>query len=141
MSPYSFPVELDSHRSCLDYLDLQGDIKDHFEIKLQVAFDFLKKPGHFCAFPTISTTALSSCGLETETEAVAVQFMHDVLLNRVASSIHQRWFCWDSVELPTKMLQRIATSDKSSIGPSEHAKLDNFLQHNPSDSLSSPNTY
>ncbi|KAG2336048.1 hypothetical protein BDR05DRAFT_1006215 [Suillus weaverae] len=141
LSPYSFPVELDSFHSHLDYLDLQGDVKDHFDIKLQVAFDFLKKPGHFCAFPTISATAFSSCGLETETEVVAVKFMHDVLLNRLVPSIHQRWFCWDRVELPTKMLQRIATLDKSSIGPSEHAQLDDFLLPTPLDSLSLPNTF
>ncbi|KAG1884096.1 hypothetical protein F4604DRAFT_1919925 [Suillus subluteus] len=123
MSPRLFPVELDPVPNRLDYLDLQGEIKDHFDIKLSVAFEFLKKPGHFCSFPHIVTAVSSSCPLETEAE-----------LSRLAPLVRQRWFCWDKVELPNRMLQRIAALDQNSIASSEHVQPDGFLFPNPSDS-------
>ncbi|KAG1891134.1 hypothetical protein F4604DRAFT_1913947 [Suillus subluteus] len=132
MSPRSFPADLDPVHNRLDYLDLQGEIKDHFDIKLSVAFEFLKKPGHFCTFPTITTMALSSIHLEPEAEVAAVTIMHDILLNRIAPLVRQRWFCWDAVNLPTKMLQ--TSPDESSLTPSsKHVQPDHFLLPDPLD--------
>ncbi|KAG2069872.1 hypothetical protein BDR04DRAFT_1118811 [Suillus decipiens] len=136
MSPHLFPVELDPVPNHLDYLDLQGEIKDHFNIKLSVAFKFLKKPGHFCSFPHIITAVSSSCPLETNAEVATVTIIHDILLSRLVPLVCQRWFCWDKVKLPNRMLQTgIAALDQNPIASSEHVQPDNFLFPNPSDSL------
>ncbi|KAG2028903.1 hypothetical protein BDR03DRAFT_988100, partial [Suillus americanus] len=134
MSPRLFPVELDPVPNRLEYLDLQGEIKDHFEIKLSAAFEFLKKPGHFCASPQIVTAVASSCFLETEAEVATATIMHDILLNRLAPLVRQRWFCWNEVKLPKSMVERIAALDQNSSTSSEHVQPDGFLFPNPSDS-------
>ncbi|KAG1882374.1 hypothetical protein F4604DRAFT_1921539 [Suillus subluteus] len=130
-----FPVKQDPTTSHLDYLDLHGEIKDNFEIKLAVAFKFFKVPGHFCSKPAMTTTVLSSCPLENQAEVAMATVIHDILLHRLAPLIRERWFCWDTVDLPEKQRQRIAALDQSHIALSAHHQHDGFLFPSPSDSL------
>ncbi|KAG2364865.1 hypothetical protein BDR07DRAFT_1482030 [Suillus spraguei] len=141
MSPHLFPTELEPVYNRLEYLDLQGEIKDHFDITLSVAYEFLKKLGHFCTLPTITTTASSSICLKAKTEVVAVTIMHDIVLNRLAPLVRQHWFCWDKVKLPTKIFQRIVALDQNSITSSEYVQPDCFLLPDPLDSLSVPHVH
>ncbi|KAG2343822.1 hypothetical protein BDR05DRAFT_999729 [Suillus weaverae] len=137
MSPRLFPVELDPVPNHLEYLDLQGEIKDHFKIKLSVAFEFLKKPGHFCTSPQIVTAVASSCPLKTEAEVATATIMHDILLNQLVPLVRQCWFCWNEVKLPKSMVERIAALDQNSSTSSEHVQPDSFLYPNPTDSPNS----
>ncbi|OJA16680.1 hypothetical protein AZE42_13299 [Rhizopogon vesiculosus] len=111
----------------LDYLDLHGELKDVFEIKLMVAFKFIKKQGQFCRSPSMATTIHSSRPFETEAEVITATIIHDIFLGQLCPLVRQRWFGWDTVELPKKMLT-------APIAPSEHDLLDAFLFPSPSDS-------
>ncbi|KAG2743373.1 hypothetical protein P692DRAFT_20821481, partial [Suillus brevipes Sb2] len=100
-----FPTKDISMPSRLDYLDLHGEIKDYFEIKLAVAFEFVKVPGQFCSKPSMTAAVLSSCPLKNQDEVVTATIIHDIWLHRLVPLVRERWFCWDTVELPEKQRQ------------------------------------
>ncbi|KAG0703205.1 hypothetical protein DFH29DRAFT_874607 [Suillus ampliporus] len=120
MSPRLFPVELDPVPNCLQHLDLQGEIKDHFDIKLSVAFEFLKKQGHF--YSPIGSQSCVGCSSATDTG-----------LSADSAGMRSNYL--------KKMVERIAALDQNSSTSSEHVQPDGFLFPNPSDSPNGCHTH
>ncbi|KAG1737247.1 hypothetical protein EDB19DRAFT_1829673 [Suillus lakei] len=93
--------------SCLDYLDLQGEAKDVFELKIAASFTSDKLCGVGCSLPMITTALLASSPIK-EPELDGLLKIHKIFIGEVAPLVRQRWFSWDKVKLPRAMMKRIA---------------------------------
>lgn len=105
----------------LEYLDLHGQTvstysfslkfsscyeqKQYFEIKLTAEFSFEKRANTFCWFPTTKTTILPSTPIEGHIEKTMLEKLHTDFSRSIAHQVCRRWFDWDTVELPPKLLQ------------------------------------
>ncbi|KAG0695486.1 hypothetical protein DFH29DRAFT_880018 [Suillus ampliporus] len=96
----------------LNYLDLHGELKLRFEIKLSAEFLFEKRQGYFCLFPAIQTSVQACEVIKTQPEMLMLDKIHTLFSSTIAPEVCQRWFSWETVELPEGMLQRLAALDE-----------------------------
>ncbi|KAG1842556.1 hypothetical protein F4604DRAFT_1689895 [Suillus subluteus] len=89
----------------LEYLDLHGQTKHYFEIRLTTEFIFKKCPGMFCWFPTTKTTVLSSEPIKCEIVRIMLEKIHTDFSCSIVHQVCYNLFNWNTVELPPKMLQ------------------------------------
>ncbi|KAG1837229.1 hypothetical protein DFJ58DRAFT_863192 [Suillus subalutaceus] len=104
-----------SPADCLEYLDLHGQTKHYFKIRLTAEFVFEKRPGMFCWFPTTKTTVLSSEPIKCEIARTMLEKIHTDFSCSVVHQVCRNWFNWNTVKLPPKMLQRLAASQQEEL--------------------------
>ncbi|KAG1859760.1 hypothetical protein F4604DRAFT_1684510 [Suillus subluteus] len=123
---------------CLEYLDLHGQTKHYFEIKLTAKFIFKKCPNMFCWYPTTKTTVLASEPIECQIKKTMLEKIHTDFSSSIAHQVCHHWFDWSPVELPLKLLQRLVALQQEEL-ESKHRTQDmgtsSYIFPNP---LSSP---
>ncbi|KAG2135173.1 hypothetical protein DEU56DRAFT_913538 [Suillus clintonianus] len=126
----------------LEYLDLHGQTKHYFEIKLTAEFVFEKRPNMFCWYPTTKTTVLASEPIECQIEKTMLEKIHTDFSCSIAHQVCRRWFDWRPVELPPKLLQRLDALQREELESKRQTQdmgTSSYIFPNPLSSPAIPN--
>ncbi|KIJ65322.1 hypothetical protein HYDPIDRAFT_28033 [Hydnomerulius pinastri MD-312] len=118
----------DSHLEHLLLMQELATLRSSFEPSSTFnRINFQQKTGTFCLLPAATPIVMTSHSIKGAVEENAFHRINKIFCKEFLPALRERWFCWDQVELPLAMQQRLELDASIAVDSERHDEPFLFL--------------